>query len=933
MSKQVRLPLNNRDVSRFFNNSVYNRSIKLWVNNTCFTCSRLILAQHSSIFEQHLRDSPPSVLLEDFHNVEGAENGIQDALILLYGGSITLSMRNIQVLSRFATIYRIKELLGLSMEWIRHNLGVENVMIFFKALQVIDKNGEVEVPDIIRKFMEEKTGPIVDHLLSSSDNIDDEFLLAMLELPSSSILVQRCLKAGMLPDPIVELIFKHSTTINVNFLLHDDKRTYVRLITILKSKARSYKDMEKIIDIQQKCISKMCHPYGSVDSLAAGNMPGLTPAPSIATMAPPSSRNAFQPVDRPRREEYHPRSLERENGHVTRSRPPQNDPVEAEYLMPEELKHNQDSRFMQDFKRDEPPPDHRQNNFRSHREEPAHDNRHQSSFRSNGRQPFSLRDSSLESENVPEFESFNHERNRDDPVEKSFTSHRQHNDDRMPASVVAQLKQNLAKNFVPKFPDQGMKSRSHNPTNYDDNKDGYASDAETYLEDNKRTNSTSIGSGMKALSLGKNTGRPPAVDPDPDPHKTNYAQVYMKKSQLLADRDNKIMDKMNALAREQAQNVTSHQDEMMDALNKLAEQQAIIEHTYDNMSILSGRVGAGRISPLRESSVGAKQSDHLQAANRQRTASSASKRSVLAAESFHSVDQEIGNNGDGNSLRAPIHIPTTFGTKGSARNSVRSNNSVRNTQPPELPSNPPPGSSTSFFAGGASEAKSAQLERPPPTLVVPPPPEITEPPPVNLEYLSSLDSGLPPDTTLDIPLECLPDHEQMSSPPMMRSPPPASVASSRSRPFSPPIVEEEEEDRGRSRAWSRPNNGKIPIANLKQEAPNLTKEELIQHSAILLNKRSRSKSKERAKSKERKSMRKKKGERNAKDISIPIPQEVKTLEHPTKGRPKKAKTHPPTSPISQQPQAAKTSPPDGRRKPYHIKFIPSKIPGNTTTEV
>ncbi|XP_063685193.1 uncharacterized protein LOC134819277 isoform X2 [Bolinopsis microptera] len=953
MSKQVRLPLNNRDVSRFFNNSVYNRSIKLWVNNVCFTCSRLILAQHSSIFEQHLRDSPPSVLLEDFHNIEGAENGIQDALILLYGGAITMSMRNIQVLSRFATIYRIKELLNLSMEWIKNNLGVENVMIFFKALQTVDSNGDVQVPDVIRKFMEEKTGPIVDHLLSSSDNIDDEFLLDMLELPSSSILVQRCLKAGMLPDPIVELIFKHSNTINVNFLLHDDKRTYVRLITILKSKARSYKDMEKIIDIQQKCISKMCHPYGSVDSLATGvNMAGLTPAPSIATIAPPSSRshNAFQPVERPRREEYHPKSLEkdRENGHTRR----QNNNQEAEYLMPEELKHKQDSRFLQDFKKEEPPLDQGRGSFRSHRDEPPPEEP-QGSFRSNSRPPFHMRDSSQETDIAPDFNAFNHDRNREDPVEKSFTSQHQNQDDRMPASVVAQLKQNLAKNFVAKFPDQGLKSRAQIPqipTNYDDNKDNYASDAETYLEDhNKRTNSTSVNSGMKSLSLGRNN-RPISGEPEGDSHKTNYAQVYMKKSQLLTDRDNKLMDKMNVLARDQAHNVTAHQDDMMDALNKLAEQQAIIEHTYDNMSILSGRIGPGRISPLRESSIGGKQNDHhpQPQPERQRAASSTSKRSVLAVDSVNDFeDDNLGNNrhnSDSNSLRAPIHIPTTFGTKGSARNSVRSNNSVR---PPDLPSHPPPGA-TSFFAGGASEAESTPLERPPPTLHVPPPPKIVEHPPINLEEMSSLDSGLPPDIVPDLPPECLPDHDRMYSPPFspassrrvysppsVRSQPPASIASTRSRPFSPPIVEEVEvDDRGRSRgaapSWSRPNNEeKIPITNLKKEAPNLTKEELIQHSAILLNKRSRSKSKERAKSRERKSMRKKKGDRAAKNISIPISsldKEVKTLEHPTKGRPKKAKNHPPTSPISQEPPPANTSPPDRKPKPYHIKFIPSKIP-------
>lgn len=834
--------------------------------------------------------------MEDFHNVEGAENGIQDALILLYGGSVTLSMRNIQVLSRFATIYKIKELLSLCMEWIRNNLGVENVMIFFKALQTVDRSGEIEIPDIIRKFMEEKTGAIVDHLLSSSDSIDDDFLLAMLELPSSSILVQRCLKAGMLPDPIVELIFKHSNTINVNFLLHDDKRTYVRLITILKSKARSYKDMEKIIDIQQKCISKMCHPYGSVDSLAASTMVGMTPAPSIATMAPPTSRGAaFQPVERPRREEYHPKSLERErerdierdrdrerimdrereNGHRH-----QNDPSDNEYLMPEELKHNKD-RFMRDFNKDrqDTPP------WEKEPEAPPPETRHQSSIRGNGRPAFGLHDSSQESDLKPDFSVFNHDRNRDDPVEKSFTSQRNRDDDRMPPSVVAQLKQNLAKNFVAKFPDQNLPStRPKHATNYDDNKDEGISDAETYLEDNRRSKSTSRDtSGMKSLSLGRsNRDRNRAIEPSEDnrrseeKHKTNYAQVYMKKNQLKLQRDNNKFDDKMAEMQEQTQHITTQQDEMMEALNRLAEQQAIIEHTYDNMSILSGRVG--RMSPLREggNSESHQVQVHVQApSERERTSSSASKRSVLAADSL-SLEKESGTA----TLRAPIHIPTTFGTTGSARSSQRSN------RPPDLPSNPPPGS-TSFFAGGAPEAKSAQVERPPasqterppPTLCVPPPPKIIEPAPINLEAISSIDSGLPPDFGGEIPADCLPDHDRMTSPPpsihppnSIRSPPPASIASMRSRPFSPPIVEEEEEpsmERGRARApqWQQP---KIPIVNLKTRPPDLTKEELIKHSAILINKnRSRSKSKERTKSKERKSMRKKKGER-AQGITIPI---------------------------------------------------------------
>ena len=65
--------------------------------------------------------------------------------------------------------------------------------------------------------------------------------------------------------------------------------------------------------------------------------------------------------------------------------------------------------------------------------------------------------------------------------------------------------------------------------------------------------------------------------------------------------------------------------------------------------------------------------------------------------------------------------------------------------------------------------------------------------------------------------------------------------------------------------------------------------------------------------------------------TVELISEVKTLEHPTKGRPKKAKKHPPTSILSQKPAEGGPNAADDKPKPYHIKFIPSKIPGNITT--
>ena len=469
MSKQVQLPLEQCDLSRFFDSSVFNRSIKLWVNQSCFTCSKLILAQHSSIFEQHLRDSPPSVLLEDFNNIPGAETAIRDGLIFLYGGVMTISMSNIKVLTKFATIYNIRKLMVVCMQYIEEYLTVETVMKFFVILKTIDDDGYPVVPEIIRKFMENHTGPIVDHILKSAENIDDEFLLALLELPSSSILVQRCLKAGILPDPIVDLIFKHSDTINVNFLLHDDKRTYVRLITILKTKARSYQDMEKIIDIQQKCISKMCHPYGSVDSLANP----LTPAPSVSHM---QNKNTSIPEDRKSnvRVTYQPRSFESKLLPLT-------DGYEDEYMLPEELKSVQEKRHNMDV-----------------------DNR-----LSEKGPPFRRYDRDVTPHHVPE---------------KSFTTRDNNNFPQSRSNSVSNKVKNLERTFVAKYPGDEMPSRNEflQPKTENNNNSYSGNDTATEHSDVEVTSNK-----IKSLRLSK---RDNPVNKG-DYNKTNYAQVYSKKVQ------------------------------------------------------------------------------------------------------------------------------------------------------------------------------------------------------------------------------------------------------------------------------------------------------------------------------------------------------------------------------------------------------------------
>eukprot|EP00116_Pleurobrachia_bachei_P001750 sb/3462012/ len=714
-------------------------SIKLWVNNVSFTCSRLVLAKHSTVFEHHLRDSPPSLLLEDFQGEEGVEDAIQDALVLMYGGAVVLTPRNISVIARFATLYTVEELLNTVLEWVNTNLTVENVMPLFTALRTVEADGSVNVPEVVRRYMERNTGPIVDHLLSiPSKPENDEFLLSMLELPSSSVLVQKCLKAGNLPDPIVDLIFKNSSTINVNFLLHDDKRTYVRLISILKSKARTYADMERIIDIQQKCIARMAggggrNPYGSFDSIAPGN---LVTAPSLATMVagPPKPISGVTRSPHRTGEEYFPRREEQQQ----RGFREEEELDEGEYMEPEEVKMMRKSRGpsrentvrngRNHHHHGNPP---QQHNILSPRGDGArsprggeNNNHHHHGNPPGGMVTSSRGEAFMTSSNNP-------------PPPPIMTSSSARNA-KMPPAVVAQLKNNLEKKFVPKSQDR------------------------PYMNDVDR--------GMGRLNLSsapRSLTSPPPPEfqqpppPDPSGPPTKYAEVYVKRtksggSKELKESSVEQRDHNTEALREATVSMNRQSEMIADALTKLAEQQAFIEHTYDNMSILSGGKDGVR-------SRGEEQQQHK-------------------SPSLSENPRDLG--------------PTTFGTRVPSTRSLQRAVQI----PPEPPSEPPPGSS--------------YYPRPPVLNVPPPPPPEDE---INLEDISAIDfaSGVG-----EMSVRIAPQQQKIQIPDL----------------------------RGRS----------------ETRGGGMSKEELLRHSHVLINKgpnKSRDRTKSRERTKERASMRKKKGKR------------------------------------------------------------------------
>ena len=83
-------------------------------------CSGALLAQHSSVLEAMFRQDNGVLLFKELGDVE---EGILECIRYLHGGDLEFNVEIIGVVLKFGSIYKVKDLMKYSLEWLKEYLN------------------------------------------------------------------------------------------------------------------------------------------------------------------------------------------------------------------------------------------------------------------------------------------------------------------------------------------------------------------------------------------------------------------------------------------------------------------------------------------------------------------------------------------------------------------------------------------------------------------------------------------------------------------------------------------------------------------------------------------------------------------------------------------------------------------------------------------
>jgi len=130
------LPLE-RDFTKYFNHQTISNTVQLYVNDASYSCSGIILAQQSPVFEQLVLDGNDTILLDQFF-FPGTEKVIKECLLFLYGKSVGVNAGNVEIVVKFAVFYQIEPLYQACITWMKNNCKAKNIFLFYKISQSLE---------------------------------------------------------------------------------------------------------------------------------------------------------------------------------------------------------------------------------------------------------------------------------------------------------------------------------------------------------------------------------------------------------------------------------------------------------------------------------------------------------------------------------------------------------------------------------------------------------------------------------------------------------------------------------------------------------------------------------------------------------------------------------------------------------------------------
>ena len=124
----------NNDFTNFLGNNEFNDSVQIVTESEIMKCSAVLLAQHSSVLKEYIKQDNEIFLTDDKH--------VGECLIVLFGGSISLTEDNFQNILKFVVAFDIPGVRKQVLNWMsEHRWNLDNVGLLINGSMVVTIKG------------------------------------------------------------------------------------------------------------------------------------------------------------------------------------------------------------------------------------------------------------------------------------------------------------------------------------------------------------------------------------------------------------------------------------------------------------------------------------------------------------------------------------------------------------------------------------------------------------------------------------------------------------------------------------------------------------------------------------------------------------------------------------------------------------------------
>ena len=244
----------NNDFTNFLENNEFNDAVQIITESEIIKCSAVLLAQHSSVLREYIKHDKELFLTDNKH--------VRECLIVLYGGSVSLTEKNFKDILKFMVAFDIPGARKQVLDWMSVNRwNLENVGLLINGSMVATKAiggnpfertcSKEEIYQPCRLFFGQHLPQIIGpgSIDDRYRNLDSAMYYVISEVVDKTELLTLLLHQDLIPDyiPWVYIVMDQS---NYKILLDSFERPIISNAMSLCPRTQFDKLFEKMEDFE-----------------------------------------------------------------------------------------------------------------------------------------------------------------------------------------------------------------------------------------------------------------------------------------------------------------------------------------------------------------------------------------------------------------------------------------------------------------------------------------------------------------------------------------------------------------------------------------------------------------------------------------------------------------------------------------------------------